>query len=83
MYYVKKTKKQWTIKVSFGLGVRLIMFITTFNNSFQQSWRSVLLVEETGIPAENHQPAVSHLQTLSHNLVSSTARYERDSNSQR
>ena len=30
------------------------------------SWRSVLLVEE------NHQPVASHLQTLSHNVVSST-----------
>jgi len=24
------------------------------------SWRSVLLVEETGIPGENHRPAASH-----------------------
>jgi hypothetical protein len=31
--------------------------------------RSFLLVKETG---ENHQPAVSHWQTLSHNVVSST-----------
>ena len=30
------------------------------------SW-SVLLVEETGVPAENHQPVASHWQTLSHN----------------
>jgi hypothetical protein len=27
---------------------------------------SVLLVEETGVPGENHRPAASHLQTLSH-----------------
>ena len=26
---------------------------------------------------ENHRPAASHLQTLSHNVVSSTPRYER------
>ena len=31
------------------------------------SWRSVLLV----VPRENHQPAASHWQTLSHNVVSS------------
>jgi hypothetical protein len=37
------------------------------------------LVVETG---ENQQPAASHWQTLSHNVVSSTPRYERDSNSQ-
>ena len=24
------------------------------------SWRSDLLVEETGIPSENHRPAASH-----------------------
>jgi hypothetical protein len=36
------------------------------------SWRSVLLVEETGVPGEKHRPATSHWQTLSHNVVSST-----------
>jgi hypothetical protein len=36
------------------------------------SWQSVLLVEETGVPGENHQPVASHWQTLSHNIVSST-----------
>jgi hypothetical protein len=30
---------------------------------------SVLLVEETGGPRENHRPVASHLQTLSHNVV--------------
>jgi hypothetical protein len=46
----------------------------TFNNISVISWRSVLLVEETG---ENHRPAASHRQTLSHNVVSSTPRHER------
>jgi hypothetical protein len=41
-----------------------------------------LLVEETGIPGENHRPVENHRQTLSHNVVSSTPRHERDSNSQ-
>jgi hypothetical protein len=36
--------------------------------------RSVLLVEETGIPGENHRPVASHWQTLSHNIVASTPR---------
>jgi len=27
------------------------------------SWRSALLVEETGVPGENHRPAPSHRQT--------------------
>ena len=46
----------------------------TFNNILVISLRSVLLVEETGVPEENHPPAASHLQTLSHNVVSSTPR---------
>jgi hypothetical protein len=33
------------------------------------SWQSVLLVEETGGPWENHRPVASHWQTLSHNVV--------------
>jgi len=33
------------------------------------SWRSALLVEETGGPGENHRPVASHRQTLSHNVV--------------
>jgi hypothetical protein len=28
------------------------------------------LVEETGVPGENHRPVTSHVQTLSHNVVS-------------
>jgi hypothetical protein len=47
-------------------------FNATSNNIPVISWRSVLLVEETGVPGDNHRPAVSHWQTLSHNVVSST-----------
>ena len=32
----------------------------TLNNISIISWRSVLLVEETGVPGENHRPAASH-----------------------
>jgi hypothetical protein len=61
----------------------MIMVINaTYNNISVISWRSVLLVEETGPPGENHRPTVSHSQTLSHTVVSSTPRHERDSNSQ-
>jgi hypothetical protein len=38
-------------------------------------------VEETEVPEENHRPVASDSQTLSHNVVSSTSRHERDSNS--
>ena len=51
----------------------LLMFNATFNNISAISRLSVLLVEETG---ENHW------QHLSHNVVSSTPRHERRSNSQ-
>jgi len=36
------------------LGVRAMVFNVTFNNISAISWRSVLLVEETGVPGENH-----------------------------
>ena len=41
----------------------------TFNNIPVISWRSVLLVEENGVPGENHRPVASHGQTLSHIVV--------------
>jgi hypothetical protein len=47
------------------------VFNATFNNISAISWKPVLLVEETGVPGENHW-SVSHCQTLSHNVVSST-----------
>ena len=51
-----------------------MVFNTTFNNVSVILWRSVLFVEETGVPGENHQPVTSHWQTLSHNIVLSTPR---------
>ena len=52
----------------FGL-VRFMVFNTTFNNILAIWYRSVLLVEETGVPIENHRPVESHYQTLSQNVV--------------
>jgi hypothetical protein len=51
-----------------------MMFNTTFNNISVISWQSVLLVEEIRVPGENHRPAASHWQTLSHYVASSTPR---------
>jgi hypothetical protein len=59
-----------------------MVFNTTFNNISAISWQSVLLVEETGVPGENHSPAISHGQTLSHSIVWSTPRDKRDWNPQ-
>jgi hypothetical protein len=37
-----------------------MVFNATFNNISAISWRSVLLVEETGVPGENHRLVASH-----------------------
>ena len=37
-----------------------MVFNDTFNSISFISWRSVLLVEETGVPGEIHQPVSSH-----------------------
>jgi hypothetical protein len=47
----------------------LMVLNATFNNISIISWRSVLLVGDTGGPGENHRPVASHWQTLSHNVV--------------
>jgi hypothetical protein len=40
--------------------VWFMVFNTTFNNISAISRRPVLLVEETGVPGKNHQPAACH-----------------------
>ena len=40
-----------------------------FNATFKNI--SVILVEETGVPGENHQPATIHWLILLHNVASS------------
>jgi hypothetical protein len=37
-----------------------IVFNATFNNISAISWRSVLVVEEAGVPGENHRPWASN-----------------------
>ena len=46
-------------EIKFGL-VWFMVLNATFNNISVISWWSVLLVEETGVPGENHRPAASH-----------------------
>jgi len=41
-----------------GRGV--MVFHATFNNISVKSWQSVLFVEETKIPGENHRHVASH-----------------------
>jgi hypothetical protein len=45
-----------------GLGLMLMVFNATFNNISVISWRSVLLVEKTGVPGENHRFVASQRQ---------------------
>jgi len=41
-----------------------VMLNATFNNISAISWRSVLLVEETGVPGKKHLPVASHITFL-------------------
>ena len=68
-----------------------VVFSATFNNSSVISWRSVLMMEETGgstrrkpegVLGGNHRPVASQWQTLSHDVVSNYPSPEWDSNSQ-
>jgi len=40
---------------------RFMVFNAIFNNISAISWRSVLLVEKTRVPRENHRPGTSHI----------------------
>jgi len=42
------------------LGGGLMVLNATFNNNLVISWQSVLLVEKTRVPRENHRPVTSH-----------------------
>ena len=73
---VEQGKKAWK-RMSRKLFDWFIMFDVNCNNISVISWRSFLLVEETGVTGENHRRAASCWQTLSHNAVSSTSRLSR------
>jgi hypothetical protein len=57
------------------LGIRVMVFNATFNTILAIAWQWILLVEEIRVHGEDHRPSVSHWQTLSHNVVSSTPRH--------
>ena len=58
-----------------------MVFSAIFRNISVISLRSGLMVEENGVPGENHRPAASYRQTLSHNVVH-LSRSEQESNPQ-
>ena len=81
--FMVKFSFEFTSNLNGALGlVCFMVFSANVNNISVISWRSVILVEETRVPGENHWPVASHWQTLSHNVVSSTPRHERGWNSQ-
>ena len=49
-----------------GYGSAARVFSTTFNTILATSWRPVLLVEETGVPGENHWPVSRVTDKLYH-----------------
>ena len=78
MVYFNKSMKniyfifrQWIVNPSHWVHLLLKKktFNTTFNNISVIPWQSVLLVEETWVPGENHRHVASHWQTLSNNVV--------------
>jgi hypothetical protein len=61
MQWQKEKDRQITLLLLFNHNrVRVMVFIATFNNISAILWQSVLLVEEIGVPRENHRPAASH-----------------------
>jgi hypothetical protein len=49
--------------------VRVIVFNAMINNISVKSWRSGLLVEETGVPGNNHRPASQVTDKLYHIML--------------
>ena len=68
---------KWIKHVILGL----VLFVV-FQHYFSYIVAVSLLLEETEVPGENHQPVASHWQTLSHNVVLNTPRNDQGSNSQ-
>jgi len=44
--------------------IKVMVFNATFNNISLISWRTVLFVEDTEVPGENHRHTASHWQTF-------------------
>jgi hypothetical protein len=64
-------QKCFQVKLTYRkkLIVCLMVFNATSEQYFSYIVAIILLVEETEEPGENHRPAASHRQTLSHNVV--------------
>jgi hypothetical protein len=69
---------RWIMKRSWDFKIHGLEFNATYNNISAISWQSVLLMEETEVPGENHRLAASHWQIWSHNVVSRTHNFSGD-----
>jgi uncharacterized membrane protein len=58
--FIFRPSKTQLITALMGFFYGFMVFSATFNNISVISLRSVLFVEETGVPGENHRPAASH-----------------------
>jgi hypothetical protein len=48
------------VLITTNVNFNFMVFNATFNNISAISWRSVLAVEEAGVPEENHRPWASN-----------------------
>ena len=63
-----------SIKIYTYIRERGLWCLTPLHQYLSYIVRSVLLVEEAGVPGENDRPVTSHWQALPHTVVSSTPR---------
>ena len=73
--YHRQAKKTIKFLKNYFEGVSVIVFDSILNTISVISWRSVLLVEETGWSGENHRPATSHWQM--YHIMLYTSRWSR------
>ena len=52
--------RQFNLSNKLWVSIRVMVFNATFNNISVIPWLSFLLVEETGVPGENHRPDGSY-----------------------
>jgi len=61
LYVINMTSQKWksgTLITKLKEGGEVMVFNATFNNISAISWRSVLLVAETGVPGKKHRAVV-------------------------
>ena len=57
LFFAKKYSILHFFWLGMGFGFRVMVFNATLNNISVILWMPVLLMEETGVPGENHRPA--------------------------